>query len=191
MGNVCECVRFFVANGFQLKKPNTLSVPWFTLKTTKTVNSVISKSRLFLEVATAILCWALRSWVGRIHLTEQLLQGRRDSILHYLWHSPRREKPSKKQRLGGKASQIPIGIGHKFSREENHHSNKLLRAVGNFLALEVFKSRPDPSEGYVMPLLSGRSRCSALLWDGGDAPCPVGSAGHCRTPSRGELSAAG
>lgn len=35
-----------------------------------------------------------------------------------------------------------------FSREENHHSNKILRAVVNFLALEVFKSRPDPSEGY-------------------------------------------
>lgn len=55
-----------------------LSVPWFTLKTSKKVSSVISKSRLFLAVATACLCWALRSRVGRIHLSEQLRQGRRE-----------------------------------------------------------------------------------------------------------------
>lgn len=53
------------------------------------------------------------------------------------------EKTNKKQRLEGKASQIPIGIWYRFSREENHHSNKLLRAVVDFLAFKVFKPRPD------------------------------------------------
>lgn len=142
------------ANNLFIKKLLFLSLSGCTLRSSRG-NSVTSQSRYFLEIATTSLTWTLRP---QENSSDRAAASEGKNFLQYLGLSPRREKPNKKQNQEGKARWIPIRIWYRFSRERNHHSNKLLRATVDFPAPEVFKSRPDLfwRVNYTTPLRKNR-----------------------------------